>query len=393
MTNRGEPVNIFHPGQWNQGPGPDFRDAEWAIGGRRYQGDIEIHVHPIDWVHHHHGQDDRYREVRLHVTYHPGELPVGTLPTGCEEVSLKASLDQRSHFFFESVDIHSYPWDQEAAQSGIREWLQHQSEETCTQLLEAAGHERLRRKTQKMLSLIQSVGSEQALYQVLMRGLGYDRNADATEKLARTLPLSRLRHYTDSDPLHMYAALLGSAGLLPNDEPGKAYPDWFSLRSLWDVWWRIREGIGETYTSENAWKFVQCRPGNHPARRLWAISQWYSTQQNPAEFWSPGSEESTRKWIQRISHTLQVLDPDQATQVIGPGRASALLFNAVLPWRLACFQAPPETDWWKFLPAEPMNTKSKRAFHAFFGRDAHPRICRGSLRRQGLLQLAEDYGV
>jgi len=395
-TARGEELQILHPGDWNQGAGPDFRNAQWRVGGRQFQGDVELHLHPMDWIHHGHEKDPHYREVRLHVSYHPGELPVGALPKGCEEVALKAELDRRSHFFFESIDVSAYPWDRDSTPSGLRAWFQSQEDPICIQMLESAGLERLRRKTQRMLNLIRSVGTDQALYQTLMRGLGYYRNAEAAEQLAVQLPLTRLRHHTQGDPFRGYAALLGCSGLLPYEKAGPMFPPWFPLRSLWDQWWRMRDAIGETAGAGNDWRMDQCRPGNHPARRLWAAAYWFRQGQDPGETWSPQQEESESGWIRRCTSLLQVPPPPSAPDepnIVGPARSASLFINAVLPWRLAICAPPEEVNWASSLPLEPLNHRARKAAHTFLGRDAHPRIYSGTLQRQGLLQLAEDYGL
>ncbi len=398
-TTRGEELQILHPGEWNHGAGPDFRNAEWQVGGRRVQGDVEVHLHPMDWVHHGHQQDPGYREVRLHVTYFHGELPLGTLPPGCEEVSLKRDLDHTPHFFFENIDVSAYPWEKDRAPTGLRTWFQSHDEASGTRLLEAAGLERLRRKTLQMLNLIRSVGPDQALYQILMRGLGYSRNAETAEQLAVHLPFSRLLHVSHGNPVAMYTALLGSSGLLPHDEGDQGpsgIPPWFPLRRLWDLWWRMQEMVGDSVCKRSDWHLDQCRPGNHPARRFWAAAVWFQHGQPPSTVWSPRPQEEAPVWIRRSLRHLQTTPPpvaESGSKIVGPDRSAALFVNAVLPWWLATSPTPDPPDWMKHLPVEPMNGRSKRAALSFLGRDAHPRMYKGALHRQGLLQLAEDYGL
>lgn len=391
VSSRGEDVRILHPGDWNHTKGPDFLNAEWTVDGRHYQGDVEIHIRPMDWVHHGHTDDPAFARVRLHVTYDPGELAPGTLPDGCAQVSIKDELEKRSHFFFESVDLSAYPWDRDGTANGLRKWFDDQSDETCGKWLEAAGQERLRRKTQRMSRLIRSVGPREALYQGLMRGLGYHRNADPAEELARALPLAQLARHADGDPVRAYALLNGCAGLLPEDATPTRFPDWFSLRALWDVWWRNRETFDAIRLLPERWRMDGCRPGNLPSRRFWAAAVWHLRLEN----WSPKNEETDEVWKHRLFQELRVPSPatDEEARIVGPERAAALFINAVLPWRFCVGATSPSKNLLHKLPSEPMNSRTRRAAHRFLGPDRHPRIYRGGLRRQGLLQLAEDYGA
>jgi hypothetical protein len=392
---RGETVEILHPGEWNHESGPDFRNAEWTVEGRRYHGDVEIHIRPMDWCHHQHQNDPRYNQVMLHVTYEPGELPSGTLPIGCTEVALKDELEQRSHFYFEGIDLSAYPWDREGTISGIRTWFASHSEDECGHMLDAAGQERIRRKTLRMSRLIHSVGSAQALYQSLMRGLGYKGNADNMETLARYVPLSLLRSYAGSQARESYALLTGCAGLLPDEESSGYFPGWFSIRSLWDFWWRNQEPFSTNRMQRQDWNLDHCRPGNQPARRLWAAAHWFCQTPSPEQEWMPRDSESSPDWIRRIRNHLEApppIDPEANFRIIGPQRAATLLVNAVIPWRICSCPEPPSPDIWQHLPSEPLNSKTRKAALRFFGRDTHPRLFNTALRRQGLLQLHEDYG-
>jgi hypothetical protein len=390
VSSRGEEVLILHPGDWNHGKGPDFLNAEWAVDGRRYQGDIEIHIRPMDWQHHRHAGDPAYQQVRLHVTYESGELNSDCLPAGCTQIALKDLLDQRAHFFFSNIDLSAYQWNTDADASGLRKWFDDQSDEGCRKWLEAAGRERMRDKAQRMHRLIQAVGPLQALYQNLMRGLGYASNADVTEHLACILPLNQLKEVAGHDPVTAYALLTGCAGLLPQEPQSNAFPDWFPIRTLWDRWWRVQERYTSVQLRAAEWRLDGCRPGNHPARRLWAAAIWFTQ----VSLWFPSDIESDADWQQRMRLTLQVKSPNGSDEmpVVGKARAATLWNNALVPWRL-CLSPPMDADTLlQTLPSEPMNRRTRQAAHRFFGPDRSPRVYQSGLCRQGLLQLAGDYG-
>jgi hypothetical protein len=78
--------------------------------------------------------------------------------------------------------------------------------------------------------------------------------------------------------------------------------------------------------------------------------------------------------------------------LIGPGRAAALLSNAILPWMVA----GDDGDWLgedvlKELPAEDDNRYIRHMAHALFGHDHNPNLYRTGLRQQGMLQVFHDF--
>ncbi|WFB35537.1 DUF2851 family protein [Kiritimatiellota bacterium B12222] len=395
-TERGEEVRILHPGQWNQESGPDFLDAEWSVGGRRVRGDIEIHIRPMDWKHHGHSGDPRYARVGLHVCYEHGELPEGLLPGACEEVALKPLLDQRSHFFFDSIDLRAYPWQQTGAKSGLRAFFESKTEQECAEMLEAAGQERLRRKALRMSRVIQAVGEEQALYAALMRGLGYKQNADTAESLARCIPISMLKAMSGERPEVAYALLLGSGGLLPPDEVEAGLPLWFSCRKLWDLWWPHQHHFLDRALAAESWHQDHCRSGNHPRLRFRAMAQWVADEISLTQLFLRREGQSEKEWVRGGMKRLMVACPTGKAgdpRLVGPVRAGTLFINAVMPWRICVAPGLPHPELWSCLPDEAFNSKTKRVAHALFGPDQHPRLYRGGLRKQGLLQFHEDFQV
>lgn len=399
-TARGESLHVIRPGQWNFEAGPDFLDAEWRIGGRRIRGDVEIHIRPMDWQHHGHSTDPRYRDVRLHVTYEPGTLPQGTLPSDCEETHLKDALDARSHFFFDSFDPTAYPWEVEGGLSSLRALCRDMEEQDRGRLLDAAGQERLRRKTLRMARAVQAVGPTEALYQAIMRALGYKHNAEPCEQLARNLPLHELRQLTTGDPEAAYALFLGVADLLPHDTDTLHLPPWTDETHLWRIWWRQREGFSGRELHREHWRLDATRPGNHPHRRLRAAAALFTQSQPLADEIQPRDDETDRAWVRRCRAMLQVREPSPPgpggrppPRLVGPERAAAILVNALVPWRAVTRPEEMRMDLLQALPPEAGNSVTRRAAHALFGPDHHPRLWRGTLRKQGLLQFHEDFGL
>lgn len=391
ISSDGEEVRILHPGHWNHEKGPDFKDAEWERAGCRFRGDVEIHIRPNDWRVHGHGQDKAYDQVGLHVTYAPGEVPDGELPPGCTEVALKPLLERRSHFFFDAIDPQAYPGRGRQGRNGLQAFFAGRPEEQQALLLEAAGVERLRRKALRFQQLARTVGIDQALYTGLLRGLGYKHNADVAERLAGALPADRLRILSRGCVTTAYALLLGVSGLLPDDPGRTGFPSWCSIRSLWDVWWpQQARFLGRVLSAED-WRLDGCRPGNHPWRRLWAAASWVCAGSTlEARLYPPEGVPSATQ-MRRVREALCLSAPDGTEAVVGPARAGALFLNVAAPYWISLCDTAPDDAFWQHLPSEPMNAVTKRTGRAMFGPDIHPRLYRGGLRRQGLLQFHEDF--
>jgi len=126
-------------------------------------------------------------------------------------------------------------------------------------LLDEAGDERFRLKASRFAASLSQEPPSQVLYQGIMEALGYTRNKEPFQELARRLPLAILesvcrdKGYQERVAL-LRALLLSMAGLLPR---GDARMEWV-WRCLGD-----REPL-----SLSRWHLFRVRPENHPARRI-----------------------------------------------------------------------------------------------------------------------------
>ncbi|MBU1908848.1 MAG: DUF2851 family protein, partial [Verrucomicrobia bacterium] len=221
QTESGEPVEVEDPGVWNLEAGPDFLGARLRLGGRRLAGDVEVHIHPRDWVQHGHSTDPRYHRVRTHLTYFPGALATERLPAGAIQIALKSALAANPLFSFEVLDLAAYPYAARATPSPCSLVLRTWDADAKTRMLAAAGEERLRRKAERMAAALREKGREQALYEEVLCALGYKHNKRAFRSLAERVPVSVLRDTAGPDLLSAYAVLIGVAGLLPSQAPSR----------------------------------------------------------------------------------------------------------------------------------------------------------------------------
>lgn len=385
-------VRVIDCGKWNFGAGPDFLKTELEIDGIVYRGDLEIHLTPSDWTAHGHADDPLYRHVIAHVTWFPGERPVG-LPSDAVEIVLG---NFASGVKPEIIDLASYP--RAVFPETPRPCLKCFSGEPsrAVALLASAGRYRLQMKaTAIQRELDQGAAEEDVFYRLCLGGLGYAKYASGFRALAE-----RIKPVSGNTREEFFAYLLGAAGLLPNPDRCEDDETRIAVRRLWDIWW----GTGNDLISVPipAGRGT-VRPQNSPARRLAAAaglffepgillsrliaidsddSEWYKRAEkiflelSVWEFWER----------RRTVHSV----PERPSVLLGEGRIHALITNVVVPFLLAkgCF---PESRL-EFLPPEDINEFQREMAFRLLGRDHNPALYLGSgLLLQGLLQMNLDF--
>ncbi|MGD9611312.1 MAG: DUF2851 family protein [Kiritimatiellia bacterium] len=409
-TAAGERVQVEHPGEWNTGPGPDFLNAALRVGPelRRITGDVEIHIRPADWQRHRHAGDPRYRRVCAHVAFYPGTLPAAELPPGALQIALRPALDALPDFSFDNIDLLAYPVAARAAPPPCRGAMARLTPPQRGAVLDAAGEIRLRRRAELLQSAMLDRGPAQILYEETMAALGYRPNKAPFRRLARLLPLDRLREKSAGEPLRAYALLMGLASLLPDPSSRRAWDDGTKtfLRRCWDAWWPLSDEFLAHRIPRADWTMAGIRPANRPERRLMAAALLFAPApslperlaaiaRNPrgadaeallALFDLPDAP----YWARRLSFSsAPTKDP---VALVGQSRAQAILVNLLLP-AFAAMGAPAEA--WKALladlPAEESNELIQQTALRLFGQDHAPRLYRSGLRRQGLIQIHHDY--
>ena len=251
-------------------------------------------------------------------------------------------------------------------------------------------------------------GPAQVIYEEILAALGYRPNKAPFRRLARLLPLDRLREKSAGDPLRAYALLMGCASLLPDPSSRRAWDDETKafVRRCWDAWWPLSDEFLARRIPRADWTMVGLRPANRPERRLMAAALLFAPSpslpervaalaRNPqgasaetllALFDLPGAP----YWPHRLSFSSPPAKNPVA--LIGKPRAQAILANLLLPG-FAAMGAPPEA--WRpqidSLPAEETNELIRQTALRLFGPDHAPRLHRSGLRRQGLIQIHHDY--
>lgn len=403
-TTSGEAMIVENPGVWNLESGPDFLGAVVRLepSCRRIAGDVEVHVHPHDWAAHGHENDPRYRRVRIHVTYFPGDGG----PAGAISVALQNAL-AASGEDLGWIDLTAYPYAMRGAQPPCRARLAAWDADQIGGLLDAAGEERLRRKAELLQRRVEWVGAEQALYEEVMAALGYKHNKLAFRRLAELVPVKVLTEVACGDVLRAYAVLLGVAGLLPTEQR-KSWDDetrqW--LRAVWDRWWRVRERFEHLILVRGIWQTAHLRPANHPTRRLMAAALLFGGEEPLASRWGQLAQNNSADAIRALQADLMSLQNDyfalrwviggrrlsRPAALVGADRAAAILVNVAVPFLAVIRDCEPfPAGFLDELPAESENALIRQTAHVLLGPDHPPSLYRSGLRRQGLLQIFHDY--
>ena len=332
-------LRVLHPGFWNHGAGPDFRDA--VIQFEREQpitSDVEIDLQSSGWKSHAHDRNPNFERVKLHVVWE------GDTHTSIPTLALKPFLDApvvELALWLASDAAQRYPEGLLGQCAGpLRDLALTQFE----QLLNEAALVRFERKASDLHARARQAGWEQSLWEGMLRALGYKQNVWPMQRVGEL----RSRFTTRAPSLvQTQARLLGVSGLLPNDLTRKQRSADTYLRTVWDYWWRERDAFGDCVMPKNLWRLNGLRPANHPQRRLalaahWSgdaklfkrIDQWFATApadhalaasllaalQPPADnFWS-------RHWTLRSSAM------PKPQPLLGATRVTDLAVNVVLPW-------------------------------------------------------------
>jgi hypothetical protein len=241
-----------------------------------------------------------------------------------------------------------------------------------------------------------------------MAAFGYRPNKASFRRLARLLPLDRLREKAGGDPIRAYALLMGCASLLPDPSSRRAWDDETKtfIRRCWDAWWPLSDEFLARRIPRTDWSMAGIRPANRPERRLMAAALLFARapslpEQMAALAKNPRGVPADKLlalfdlpdapyWPNRLSFSSA--PAKETVALVGKSRAQAILVNLLLP-AFAAMGAPAEA--WKSmlddLPAEETNELIKQTALRLFGQDHAPRLYRSGLRRQGLIQIHHDY--
>ena len=334
----GAELQVLYPGRPAPGSGPDFRDAVLITpGGELVRGDVEVHVRQSDWHGHGHDTDARYEGVVLHV-FLQGQSAQGAGDSGARQVRLDAPHPP------ERRARSSVKGPERAVSAAPLQGLLSLPRTRLEQALDEAGNRRFLRKASAMMSRMRETDPREALYASLLEALGYSRNRAPMLRLARGLPLGKLRTLAGdkADPLSLEALLLGAAGLLPHQRGVLMLTPEGAARSA-ELSARWRDAGLRPVLGAGDWDRAGIRPPNSPHRRLAAAAVLLSRYQQGGlreallSMSGAGSAAQIRRAFQVdgdefwSGHLDFHLPAGRAPALLGAGRAGEILVNILLP--------------------------------------------------------------
>lgn len=366
FTVGGEQLQVIHPGRANSEGGPDFHHAIVAIRGvGLVKGDVEIHVRSSQWRSHGHHGDPAYNGVMLHVVmWHDKEEPTllqngKTVPI----LQLNPYLEVSAEEGFSSL-LADYD-------EPCHDLRAHLGDEAVAELLDRAGEERFRLKAAHFQGELAAKDGDQVLYQGLMRALGYSKNKEPFEELARRLPLQVLqgiaqRERGERRVVVLQKALLSAAGLL---QRGAEFKEWH---------------------------LAGVRPGNRPQLRI--AGAGYLLARYMERGLVPGmlqlvTEAEPKKGHQRLEQGMMVAGEGAEMAPIGRGRAREMVVNVLLPFSFAWGERESQgelkdqaLELYRNYPKLEENQITRQMSRQLFGREGYG-LMNSARRQQGLIHL------
>jgi Protein of unknown function (DUF2851) len=323
--------------------GPDYQEAILSTAkGRLLHGDVEFHVRSADWYRHRHHLDPAYNQVVLHVVWESdGEEIRRQDGRGVPTLALRRCVTGFGTAEVGNDHLFAHP-------CGPSLSALHGS--TLRDRIEEAGIARLGSRAERFASDFLAISPDQTAYSALMEAMGFASNREAFRALAECVPYGWLM----SQPAGLRAeVLLDAAGLGP---PGRIAPP---ARLKPDVW-----------------RLARLRPGNHPIRRLVAISVLL-------ERFRPSLADALAQLVlesqkpRELGRALTVCVG--GVPVLGQGRADEIVVSVVLPLASACQPGRAEPA----LLSLPLPEPSQHALEQDHGRDdegQRPQLCRAKRR-------------
>jgi hypothetical protein len=398
FTEDGIPVEVVQPGLWNHGAGPDFHQGaiRFLNTNRLEVGSIEVHLEPVDWDRHGHHEDSAYENTVLHVvwdsskTFFPATQNFRQIPQVCLQNHLIAPWPILKPL----LEIHDTS-KKPASKAGPCQKVFAALPLTKTlEVLQGAGHFRLRKKAERWRWRIKTAGFSQALWEALAEGMGYHENKIPFRLLAQRLPVSLLKTLSKEDRI---AYLFGIAGFLPNQDLKKLGPaarNW--VKPHWERWWKARASFDYAVLPKAQWKFSGVRPWNRPERRVAALNQLFQKLKSlensihdvrPKIFQKILADISDLFWNKQASLGGKTLS--RSLKLVGSERIQDLMINIF--WPMVSIENPEPAKEGISSITSSANRSTEIARQRVLGNISLGKSWQEGLIQQGLLQIYQDY--
>lgn len=253
-TVSGLPIEVIHPGLLNHDAGPDFFNAKIKIDDVLWAGNVEIHTKSSDWNVHRHQHNKAYNNVILHVVASYSSPIKNTL--GNEIPTLVLDISPSVYHQYKTLLIEK----RTIACSSI---LPQIDPLFITNYRDRLVAERLQRKSEQIDTILKHTKGdwESVFFQTLCRNFGFGVNAEAFERLGKSLSYKLIAKHLNN-LLHLEALLFGQAGFLEETLKDTYYLTLQREYQFLQAKYQLKP------LDKHLWKFLRLRPSNFPTIRL-----------------------------------------------------------------------------------------------------------------------------
>jgi hypothetical protein len=345
LSTESKEIKILYPGISNHDNGPDLLGAVIEVDNIRYKGDIEFHINQKSWFKHGHDEDQRYRNVVLHILW--DKQPI------CNQlVSRFHHLILSSH-----LKLTLKTWREKMLQlekhEPDRKYQKCRLNSLSSLELERLAKMRFRKKIDRFKSWIDNHSFDDVLYISLAETLGYSKNKTPFRLLFYKSPpfqiFQTIPHLWRS-PLTLWTFLSFKANFLNNHIINNHFVrGQKELKIIVALYNQFKEQGYYPSLKLTDWYFSRMRPANNPILRMAAIAQILFHYQSPSLFqkllyWARmrlSPSQLLQKWRSCLQFEIQsqLLTAINAifkinpvfTRTMGDNRFGQFAINGILP--------------------------------------------------------------
>lgn len=389
-TPKGQTIKINHPGWYNRGWGPDFKDAKVTIGKNTLFGDIEFHVNETDWYHHKHHTDPRYNKVILHIFLLQGSRPAhNSLQQPIENLCLTDNKIDLS--VLTDINQPKKLLKETPGACGIS--IVRQDFKKVEQIIHQAAENRLIKKSELLSQQLSEdiKNNENILFNQISKALGHVADSDLFSQISDNVPYHQLRAFFKQNfrqsRIDFLAIWFELAGVLNSVSPENIHDD--IRREYLAVCQKAEQLKPHRQLHSNSKKYPS-RPYNKIFRRIIGLYHHLVTTEHDGllKSWlkviyqlsDTVTERKRTRAIMELDHLFptpewdpfsKLLSLSQApalnvSRFIGQERQLIILINAVIPFFLAWSRQQNDTQLerkifaiYMCLPSEGENQKAR----------------------------------
>lgn len=412
------PITIQHPGWYNRGWGPDFKDAKITIGEHTLFGDIEFHINESDWFQHRHHIDPRYNKVILHIyLLSSSHSAVNHLKQPIE----KLCLLKNKHLPLEQFNQKEILISETPGACGLA--ILENKFKNMEQIIHQAAENRLIKKAEQIQpSLTGNLKEdENMLYTRICKALGYTAESTLFENISQLVPYQQIQTAFKTNfrqsRIEFLAIWFQLAGVLEKVSPNTVHDE--IRREMLAISQRASQ-FNHTDKISRGDKKYPTRPYNKIFRRIIGLyyhlsniqhdgllKSWLKLIYQMAELITTQSRAKTMRLLDSIFPSpewdpfsrllsLNLASSRSPSRFIGQSRQLIILINAIIPFFLAWSRQQKNIELEKkifaiylSLPSEGENQKTRfmkkrlQAGDSLHFRNILPQT-------QGLIQIYDD---